>query len=534
MISQLEKSHNLKGLLNSECLEFLMEAHSGLSAVIAEEVGFKGLWASGLSMSAMTGCRDRNELDISEVCKIVEWMSDHTNIPILVDGDTGGVDINAARIMVNKLVKAGAAGVCIEDKLYPKHNSFLDNSGSDLANPEVHAGKIRAMKDENPEFVVIARLEEFISGLGVDEAYRRALIYQEAGADAILVHSKIKTADEIISFMTKWNDDKKQGKVRVPIVIVPTKYYKVSTGVFRDIGISTVIWANHNLRASITAMEEVSKEIYKNQSLESIESRVAPVSEVFRLQKDSEAEEMERKYMPNPSEGSALILGGKDSSSGVSVVKTLIDKDTSYLAFQTETYASRGINRIGLVVSDSNKGMSYNVDKLVVNKMHNSSEVGSIYYGLKECSYRDLPFYISYGDIAFKRTVIDRLNEDTEADIVIAVESSPSHGTHYKEYVTLDFDNTPKYSGSYGIKSCGTQEPSQFSMIGMMKVNSVVAFNAMFLESDRLRRNSNLRFIDLLKELLTYDSLNIKCVICSNHDWFDLDDSSKNRTKFDS
>lgn len=157
------KSKMLKQMLYSPNLEFAMECHSGLSAVIAEEAGFKCLWASGLSMSAMTGCRDRNELDISEVCKIVEWMADHTTVPILVDGDTGGVDPNSARIMVSKLTKAGAAGVCIEDKLYPKHNSFLDNSSSDLADPALHSTKIREMKAENPDFVVVARLESFIA-----------------------------------------------------------------------------------------------------------------------------------------------------------------------------------------------------------------------------------------------------------------------------------------------------------------------------------------------------------------------------------
>ena len=120
-----KKTKKLKKLLTSPKLEFLMEAHNGLSAKIVEEAGFKGIWASGLSMSASLGVRDNNEASWTQVLEIVEFMSDATTIPILIDGDTGYGNFNNMRRLVKKLEQRNIAGVCIEDKLFPKTNSFI-------------------------------------------------------------------------------------------------------------------------------------------------------------------------------------------------------------------------------------------------------------------------------------------------------------------------------------------------------------------------------------------------------------------------
>ena len=122
------------------------------------------------------------------------------------------------------------------------------------------------MKDvqQDPDFCVVARIEAFIAGWGLDEALKRAHAYHEAGADAILMHSKESSPDEVRSFCEAWGD-------RLPVVIVPTKYYTTPTDDFRDWGVSMVIWANHNMRASVQAMKNVSRTIFEEQSLESIE-----------------------------------------------------------------------------------------------------------------------------------------------------------------------------------------------------------------------------------------------------------------------
>lgn len=517
------KSSKLRALLLSGETEFAMEAHSGISAVIAEEAGFKCLWASGLSMSAMTGCRDRNELDISEVCKIVEWMADHTTVPILVDGDTGGVDFNAARIMVNKLAKAGAAGVCIEDKLYPKHNSFLSNSKSDLADPHLHAGKIRAMKAENPDFVVIARLEEFISGEGLSEAYSRALIYQEAGADAILVHSKIKTFDEVESFMNKWNKDRDEGENRIPIVIVPTKYYTTPTTKFREAGISLVIWANHNMRSSITAMQKTSHLIHDYNSLVGVEKEIAPVNEIFRLQRDAELSEQEQKFSPAYG-GKAVILSAVASSVHPDVPKVLEKVgNRTILDHQIEAYNSVGVDRVIVVAGDHGEKFDPNNGKyhIAVNyAWKDSTEVLSTATGINAESCPTFPFFISYGDLIFKPQVLSRMAQVSDADIVVGVDPEWD-SRRYNELITGDRKYS-KYSTSdeFNVKWDYDSEVSG-SSIGIICINNYRGYEALLQTVFKLSaEDSTKRFIEVWKRL--EGTCKVKGVFVLKDEWVDI------------
>ena len=131
----------LRHELLSPTLSFLMEAHNGLSAKIVEEAGFAGIWASGLSISAALGVRDNNEASWTQVLEILEFMADATSLPILVDGDTGYGNFNNVRRLVRKLCQRGIAGVCIEDKLFPKTNSFIGEA-QPLADIDEFCGRI--------------------------------------------------------------------------------------------------------------------------------------------------------------------------------------------------------------------------------------------------------------------------------------------------------------------------------------------------------------------------------------------------------
>lgn len=290
----MKKTTQFKQLLQSDQLEFILEAHNGLSAKIVEETGFKGIWGSGLAISAALGVRDNNEASWTQVLEVVEFMSDATTIPILLDADTGYGNFNNMRRLVRKLEQRGVAAVCIEDKLFPKTNSFINSEQQPLADIKEFAGKIRAAKDTqmDPDFCVVARVEAFIAGWGLDEALKRAEAYYEAGADAILMHSKMPTADQVLSFMAEWQDT-------CPVVIVPTMYYNTPTARFAEAGISLVIWANHLVRANITAMQETACQIFEAQSLVPVEKRVVPVKEIFRLQGAAELKEAEKQYLPS-------------------------------------------------------------------------------------------------------------------------------------------------------------------------------------------------------------------------------------------
>src|SRR5512132_2314306 len=143
----MKKTTQLRAMLQSPELEFIIEAHNGLSARIAEEAGFRGIWASGLSISAALGVRDNNEASWTQVLEVVEFMSDATRIPILLDGDTGYGNFNNMRRLVKKLEQRGVAAVCIEDKLFPKTNSFIESERQPLATIDEFTGKIKAVKD---------------------------------------------------------------------------------------------------------------------------------------------------------------------------------------------------------------------------------------------------------------------------------------------------------------------------------------------------------------------------------------------------
>ena len=307
----LKKTAQFKRLLHSDRVEFLMEAHNGLSAKIVEAAGFKGIWGSGLAISAAMGVRDNNELSWTQVLEVVELMSDATSIPILLDADTGYGNFNNVRRLVRKLEQRKVAAMCIEDKLFPKTNSFIGSEEQPLADIAEFVGKIKAAKDtqQDPDFCVVARVEAFIAGRGLAEALKRAEAYFEAGADGILIHSKISTCDEVLAFMAEWQDT-------CPVVVVPTTYYTTPIQVFEEAGVSLVIWANHLLRSSIAAMQRTAATICEEQSVLRIEDEIVSVEEVFRLQDVAELRAAERQYLPKTLTSRGLNTPGLRSSKG--------------------------------------------------------------------------------------------------------------------------------------------------------------------------------------------------------------------------
>lgn len=287
-----DRTSMLRQLILSNELSFLMEAHDALSAGIAKTAGFQGLWASGLSISSTLGYRDTNEASWTQVVDAVERIADATDIPVLVDGDSGFGNFNNARLVALKLWQRGAAGLCLEDKGFPKMNSFVGDRHP-LAETQEFGGRLKAARDmvPDPEFVLVARVEALIAGYDLDEALERAHAYADAGADAILIHSRKSNADEILAFATEWKNKR-------PLVIVPTKYHQTPVDTYREAAISTVIWANHNMRAAVAAMRNVCGKIMRDESIAGVESEVAHLNEVFELLDYDELAAAEARYLP--------------------------------------------------------------------------------------------------------------------------------------------------------------------------------------------------------------------------------------------
>ena len=287
------KTRKLHNLIHADELTFLMEAHDALSAAVAAQTGFPALWASGLSIASSAGFRDANEVSWSLVADAVERMADAAQTPILVDGDTGFGNFNNARLLAKKLWQRGAAGLCIEDKLFPKMNSFVGDRHP-LADVPEFCGRLAAIKDTlpDPDFVLVARTEALIAGRTQNEALARAHAYVDAGADAILIHSRKANADEILAFANAWQN-------RRPLVIVPTKYHRTPVTAYRAAGLAAVIWANHNMRAAVAAMRAICHRILRDQSIAAVEPDIASLDDVFRLLDYRELADAENQYLPN-------------------------------------------------------------------------------------------------------------------------------------------------------------------------------------------------------------------------------------------
>lgn len=303
MSSALRKTTRLRRLLGGPSLEFLLEGHNALSARIAEEAGFPAVWASGLTMSAALGVRDNNEATWSQVLEQVEFMCDATQVPLLLDGDTGHGNFNTVRRFVAKCEQRGVAGVCLEDKVFPKTNSFLRSEAQPLADPEEFCGRIKAALDvrRDDDFVLVARTEALIAGRGLAEALQRAEAYRVAGAHAVIVHSRAPRPDEVFAFLREWAG-------RLPVVLIPTTYPGTPTAEFRARGVSAVIWANHLLRGSVRAQQALAARIRREESVAGAEDDVAPLAEIFRLQGDAELQEAERRYLRGAKGGAQAIV----------------------------------------------------------------------------------------------------------------------------------------------------------------------------------------------------------------------------------
>ncbi|MGB0554796.1 MAG: phosphoenolpyruvate mutase [Alphaproteobacteria bacterium] len=418
--SEVRKTTRFREMLTSPETSFIMEAHNGLSAKIVEETGFEGVWASGLSMSAALGVRDSNEASWTQVLEVLEFMADATSIPILVDADTGYGNFNNFRRLVNKLIQRDIAAVCIEDKLFPKTNSFLGQN-QPLADVDEFCGKIKAGKDAQADdsFSVVARIEALIAGWGLKEALRRAEAYHEAGADAILIHSKESVADEILAFTKEWAN-------RSPVVIVPTKYYGTPTQHFRDAGVNLIIWANHNMRAAISAMRETSQQIFENQNLVWAEENVARLGDVFVIAGNEELSEAEDRYLAKRAETKAVILaatrGSKLEDLTMDRPKCMVDvRGKPLLHRLVGSFNDAGVRELTVVTGYKADTVNFpGINTAENTDFETTGEVASL-----ACSMDALQgeCVVSYGDIMFRSHVLNQLL-DCEADIAVVVDAN--------------------------------------------------------------------------------------------------------------
>lgn len=258
----------LRRLINAKPIVRICESHSGLTGLIIESTSievngiqreFDGMWASSLTDSTVKGKPDIEAVDLTTRLHDLNDALECTTKPILFDGDTGG-KIEHFVFTVRTLERLGISAIIIEDKIGLKKNSLF---GTDvLQNQDSVEGfckKIDAGKraQVTNDFMIIARIESFILGKGLDDAIERAFAYIEAGADGIMIHSKDKSGDDIKEFCLTFRQTNKI----TPIVVVPTTFNHITEDELASWGVNVVIYANHMLRSAYPAMVNTAKSI---------------------------------------------------------------------------------------------------------------------------------------------------------------------------------------------------------------------------------------------------------------------------------
>ena len=297
-----KQTQRLRELFAQEGIIRLIGAHKALGAKLGELAGFEWIWASGLEVSTSYVVPDADILTMSEFLASAQSMADAVSVPVVADCDTGYGNSSNVIHMVRKFEAAGIAAVCIKDKLFPRVNSLFPGR-QELAPIAEFVGKIMVAKNaqRDPNLMVIARLEALIAGWGQEEALTRAHAYREAGADAILVHSRSSSPQPIVDFVHAWD-------FNAPLVVVPTTYYTITTSELQELGIKATIYANHGLRAGIRAMLDTFNEILKEGSTATVEERIAPMSLVFELQGMPQMQQAEEIYLRGDMERTRAII----------------------------------------------------------------------------------------------------------------------------------------------------------------------------------------------------------------------------------
>lgn len=280
----------LRAKLNVQRPALAMAAHNPLAAKLAANAGFDAIWGSGFELSASYAVPDANILPMSTHLEMMRAIGQVQDAPVIADLDTGfGNAVNVAYV-VPQYAAAGVAAVVIEDKTFPKDTSLRPGGRQQLVPIGEFQGKVAAAKASS-DVMIIARTEALIAGLGQDQALHRGQAYVEAGAEAVLIHSKQEPPDEILAFCRAWPG-------RAPLVLVPTSYPQLSFGDIAALGkVGLIICGNHAIRAAIAAMQGVFRRILAEGGIAGVENDIASVADVFALQGDERMREIEKKFL---------------------------------------------------------------------------------------------------------------------------------------------------------------------------------------------------------------------------------------------
>jgi phosphoenolpyruvate phosphomutase len=425
----------LKKMIETKGFIRVMEAHNGLSALIAndstvmvggEKKEFDALWESSLTDTASKGLPDAEIIGYESRMDNIRQILEVTNKPLIVDGDTGR-DANSFEYLVKALEALGISAVIIEDKMYPKRNSLEDGALQTLENADVFATKIERGKSicRTDSFMIIARLESLIAGAGLEDALQRARKYLKAGADGIMIHSKAKTPEEISIFCVRYSELCIELGFRKPLVCVPTTYNVIKDAELKAFGVNVVIHANHLLRAAHKAMTSVAEKILLNDRSLEADDLCATTKEIFHHVGFLDIKEKDRQYAPK---SPVVIIPAAGMDADFEVPKALLKiNNETILQKQRDLLCDIGITDINVICGY--KAEQFTVENICYYRNERYESTGILESLFKTSDKLENGFLYINSDIIFNKEIIRNML-DTKGDIVLCADNTYSYHKH--------------------------------------------------------------------------------------------------------
>jgi len=455
----MSKSKLLRELFRKPGTVRIAGAHNGMTAKLVEKAGFEGVWASGLEVSTSHAVPDANILTMTDYLEAANDMNDSVSIPLVVDVDTGYGNSNNVIHMVKKFEAAGIAAVIMEDKHFPKVNSFVPGR-QELASIAEFVGKIVAGKNaqESKDFMIFARVEALIAGWGQEEALKRAKAYVEAGADGIFIHSKQKTPDEINEFIKRYD-------LAAPLVVCPTTYPDFTVEEAEKTNkVKMYIFANHGIRAAVKSVKETLSKLNKSNDIRTVDKDIAPLQEIFELQGMPQMKEAEKKYLRTGKVNAVALIPAAGDDSFIPSFKDLLQdrplamldiNGKSILQRTTEILNNSGIQDIRVITGYKKEAINVEGVKLIENKEYKQYGIlHSVMEGLKDITEDVL---IIYSDIVFDKSITDRLLT-CKKDINLVIDVSYRTQEQKDKFYDLVVAERAPASGK-AMLSCGKENP---------------------------------------------------------------------------
>ena len=439
MITPEKRLRSLKEKLDQKSFVRIIEAHSGISALVGERatlqvqgemLEYDGFWESSLTDSASKGLPDVEIVSLDSRVATINEILEVSSKPVIVDGDTGKSPVEF-EYMVRRLERLGVSAVIIEDKVFPKRNSLDTSAKQTLEDPELFAQKIQRGKNQSltDDFMVIARLESLIAGTGLEDALGRAETYIRAGVDGIMIHSQQDTPDEMLAFAGAYETLCAKLGTRLPLVCVPTTYNLITDRELAEHGFNIVIHANHLLRSSYKAMEEAALSILAHDRGFEAELLCAPTSKIFEVVGLNRITDQDHLYDKAQRYSIIIPAAGKDPVLPESPKSMINVGGRTILDHQIERIRKAGLSNNKVVVVRGHEGSQFtrtDVEYCDNDKYLESHSLYSLFCA--ERAMRD-GFLLIYSDVLFDESLIQRLVEHT-ADIVLLIDNSYRHHKH--------------------------------------------------------------------------------------------------------